>query len=405
MTTPEEREEEFVDWCKNKDGRDDACIKQMLSILRGSRDTFGPISDYFPGCNSAFECDSAEVAQHAYEKAMLSVANSKSHNQLSSAFGKYRDFLSQDADEPLHFGDRALQPFSFDIPETEEIGDPYTDEDFLEEVFIDSDSLRKLKSLLERKKNLILQGAPGTGKTYAAKRLAYAFMGVQDDSRIELVQFNQNTMYDDFVFGYRPSVDGSFVPVNGSFIDFCDIARGDTGRSYFLIIDEINRANISKVFGELLMLIEADHRNEEVRLTASGDMFSIPPNLYIIGMMNTADRGLALIDYALRRRFAFFEMQPALTNEKFVSEMQAKGSEKLMALINQTVVLNAAIEEDAALGRGFRIGHSYFCVDSPTDEVVESILEFELAPLIDEYWFDNQERAESEKSKLKNAIR
>ena len=280
--------------------------------------------------------------------------------------------------------------------------EPYTDDDFLSEVFIEPKDLQSLKSLLKRKKNLILQGAPGTGKTFAAKRLAYCLMGVKDPKRIELVQFHQSSTYDEFVIGYRPSDDGGFKVQEGIFTRFCNKAASDLENDYFFIIDEINRANISKVFGELLMLIESDHRDEVVSLSVGGTDFKVPSNLYIIGMMNTADRGLALIDYALRRRFAFYEMKPAFTNEHFNNEVAH--SKRVARLVSAVEKLNKEIENDPALGRGFCIGHSYFCAEDISDDDADLILKYEIAPLIEEYWFDDQEKANMEIAKLKAAI-
>lgn len=280
--------------------------------------------------------------------------------------------------------------------------EPYTDNDFLNEVFIESEDLHALTSLLKRKKNLILQGAPGTGKTFAAKRLAYNMMGVKDPKRIEIVQFHQSTTYDEFVVGYRPSEDAGFKVQEGVFTRFCKKAASDPENDYFFIIDEINRANISKVFGELLMLIESDHRDETISLPVGGTDFKVPRNLYIIGMMNTADRGLALIDYALRRRFAFYEMKPAFTNEHFKSEVAR--SKRVARLVSAVEKLNKEIENDPALGRGFCIGHSYFCAEGISDDDADLILNYEIVPLIEEYWFDDQDKTTKEIAKLKAAI-
>ena len=278
----------------------------------------------------------------------------------------------------------------------DEADEHYTSADFLDEVFLRPEDVEQMLGLLRRKKNLILQGAPGTGKTFAAKRLAYALMGQTDDSRVEVVQFHQSTAYEDVVVGLRPTAEGGFVAAEGVFARFCRRAAADPGRDYVFIIDEINRANISKAFGELLMLIEAEHRGEALRLPVSGDLLSVPKRLHIIGMMNTADRGLALIDYALRRRFAFFEMRPALDHPGFLRHVEAVGSSRLEALVDVVRRLNQRIVEDEALGPGFQIGHSYLCLpaagpENPagTDADVTSVVRYELEPLVREYWFDN----------------
>ena len=278
----------------------------------------------------------------------------------------------------------------------DEADEHYTSADFLDEVFLRPEDVEQMLGLLRRKKNLILQGAPGTGKTFAAKRLAYALMGQTDDSRVEVVQFHQSTAYEDVVVGLRPTAEGGFAAAEGVFARFCRRAAADPGRDYVFIIDEINRANISKAFGELLMLIEAEHRGEALRLPVSGELLSVPKRLHIIGMMNTADRGLALIDYALRRRFAFFEMRPALDHPGFLRHVEAVGSSRLEALVDVVRRLNQRIAEDEALGPGFQIGHSYLCLpaagpENPagTDADVTSVVRYELEPLVREYWFDN----------------
>lgn len=283
---------------------------------------------------------------------------------------------------------------------------PYGDEQFLKDVYVSSADLASMKRLLERKRNLILQGAPGTGKTYCAKRLAWAFMGEEDSSRICFVQFHQNTAYDDMMAGYRPADGGGFEAIPGEFLKFCDKAAQDAEqRPWFFIIDEINRANVSKVFGELLMLIESGHRDEAVKLSILGRSVKVPSNLYIIGMMNTADRGLALIDCALRRRFAFFEMEPAFGNDQFEAYIKSAGNEKLSALAEAVDKLNQEIASDPSLGSGFRIGHSYFCFgEDVSDEEVVDVVEYELDPLIREYWFDMPDTAEGKITQLKAAL-
>ena len=305
-------------------------------------------------------------------------------DQLNALIGIEDPRSSSSADERLGNDD------------LDEADEHYTSTDFLDEVFLSLEDLDQMLGLLRRKKNLILQGAPGTGKTFAAKRLAYALMGETDDSRVEVVQFHQSTAYEDVVVGLRPTAEGGFAAAEGVFARFCRRAAADPGRDYVFIIDEINRANISKAFGELLMLIEAEHRGEALRLPVSGELLSVPKRLHIIGMMNTADRGLALIDYALRRRFAFFEMRPALDHPGFLRHVEAVGSSRLEALVDVVRRLNQRIAEDEALGLGFQIGHSYLCLpaagpENPagTDADVTSVVRYELEPLVREYWFDN----------------
>lgn len=270
----------------------------------------------------------------------------------------------------------------------------YTKEDFLKEVFISEEQYETIISLLKRKRNIILQGAPGVGKTYAAKRLAYSLIGAKDKSKIKIVQFHQSYSYEDFIMGYKPNGTG-FELKEGPFYKFCKEAAKNRGEDYFFIIDEINRGNISKIFGELLMLIESDKRDEEITLTYTDEPFCVPENLYIIGMMNTADRSLAIIDYALRRRFCFVELEPAFETESFKEHLLSQGASE--ELVNRIILkigkLNSEIEKDVNLGKGFKIGHSYFCKYENTNNWYEEIIKYEIAPLIEEYWFDDQEKA------------
>lgn len=274
----------------------------------------------------------------------------------------------------------------------------YTKADFLSDVFIDSDTYDTLTELLKRKMNLVLQGAPGVGKTYAAKRLAYSIMGEKDDSRVQMVQFHQSYSYEDFIMGYRPDPEGEgFNLKKGVFYSFCEQARNQPDQEFFFIIDEINRGNLSKIFGELLMLIESDKRGEKMTLTYSNRMFLVPENLYIIGMMNTADRSLAMIDYALRRRFCFFELDPAFGTTEFRNYLISKNvPEDLVTKIDSNLLtLNRKIEQDDSLGKGFRIGHSYFCdCEHTSSRWYEDIVRYEIGPLLDEYWFDEPDKAE-----------
>lgn len=310
-------------------------------------------------------------------------------------YRRLEDLFQVSADEEVGPGDIAIS-----YP-------TYTKADFLSEVFMSDEKYETLKGLLLKKKNIILQGAPGVGKTFAAERLAYSIMGEKDLSRVRIVQFHQSYSYEDFLMGYRPDGAG-FSLSKGPFYEFCKDAEPDD-RNYFFIIDEINRGNLSKVFGELLMLIEADKRGDEhsIRLLYSDEQFSVPENIHIIGMMNTADRSLAMIDYALRRRFAFFCMEPAYNSKGFLAYAAQVKNDRYLKLMDIVVSLNDAIASDASLGNGFRIGHSYFCpadITDITDEWLSDVVEYELIPLIQEYWFDEPTNVEHWESKLRGAI-
>ena len=281
----------------------------------------------------------------------------------------------------------------------------YTEEDFLNDVFMSREDYESLSRLLLKKKNVILQGAPGVGKTYAAKRLAYSIMQVKDPERVMMVQFHQSYSYEDFIMGYRPTKDGGFDLVPGPFYEFCRKAKDDTENEYFFIIDEINRGNMSKIFGELLMLIETDKRGETLRLLYKNELFSVPANVHIIGMMNTADRSLAIIDYALRRRFAFYELQPAFDTDSFNVMHDIASNAKYDALIEEVSKLNQEIKDDDSLGSGFVVGHSYFCVtEKISDEDVAAIVEYELLPLIREYWFDEPSKIATWTERLRGVV-
>lgn len=282
----------------------------------------------------------------------------------------------------------------------------YTKTDFLDTVFISENRLDFLTNLLRNKMNIILQGAPGVGKTFIAKKLAYLMMGEVDDSRIELVQFHQNYSYEDFIMGYRP--DGAtFSLKDGIFYRFCSLATNNPNKEYFFIIDEINRGNMSKIFGELMMLIEKDYRGTKATLAYNGMTFSVPENVYIIGMMNTADRSLAMIDYALRRRFSFFEIEPGFDSAGFKNYQNKIANEKFDMLIDQIKLLNKEISDDTSLGRGFRIGHSYFCGKDAIDcttQWMKSVVEFDILPMLSEYWFDEPEKLQRWENNLRGVF-
>ena len=281
----------------------------------------------------------------------------------------------------------------------------YAREDFLEEVYMSKSELTDLENLLKNKKNIILQGAPGVGKTFCARKLAYELMGEKDESRVCLIQFHQNYSYEDFIMGYKPS-GAEFELQRGIFYKFCINAANNPDKPYFFIIDEINRGNLSKIFGELLMLIEKDYRGEKFKmpLAYTETKFYVPTNVHIIGMMNTADRSLAMIDYALRRRFSFYDMRPGFESEGFHKYQAALANEHFDRLIEKVKELNRAIAADESLGSGFELGHSYFCGQKAiTDDWLHQVINYDLIPMLQEYWFDNRKEVEKWKTAL-NAI-
>ena len=234
-------------------------------------------------------------------------------------------------------------------------------------------------------------------------------MGVRDSQRVMMIQFHQSYSYEDFIMGFRPCASG-FELKPGVFYNFCKRAEDDSDNDYFFVIDEINRGNLSKILGELFMLIENDKRGSrsKLQLLYSDELFYVPENLYIIGLMNTADRSLALVDYAFRRRFAFFELKPGFASEGFRSYTAGLGSTKFEALIRCVESLNEHIAEDESLSEGFCIGHSYFCNITPEEldsTKLSGIVEYELIPLLKEYWFDELQNVSEWSDKLRAAIR
>ena len=280
---------------------------------------------------------------------------------------------------------------------------PYTSSQALRDLFIREKHFHRILNALESRKNLILQGPPGTGKTFMARRLAWCLIGSKDSRSIKMVQFHQSYAYEDFVQGYRPTKSGGFTLRNGVFYNFCECAKYALDTPYIFIIDEINRGNMSRIFGELLMLIEADKRTQQyaTSLTYGNNPFFVPPNVYILGLMNTADRSLAIVDYALRRRFAFENLKPSFDHRNFWKHLLKSNVDKATVRLirDRMAALNTQISEDSELGKGFEIGHSYF-VPGGTEKIGDDaygwyaeVIETQIAPLLREYWFDNPDKA------------
>ena len=301
-----------------------------------------------------------------------------------SYVNKYRDFLKYCADQKEKVDDTSAEYNFADDPD---------------KPFISEEKFNEVVELLFRKKNIILQGAPGVGKTFLARKIAYQLIGQMKDENIETVQFHQSYSYEDFMQGIRPTTSGEFKVRNGIFYNFCERAKENAEETYVFIIDEINRGNLSKIFGELMMLIESDKRSPRyaLKLTYSEEdspKFYVPENVYIIGCMNTADRSIAIVDYALRRRFAFCPIEPELGDsfKAFLcSELSKEFVDKICNKLNR---VNSIIRESSSLGKGLEIGHSYFCQISSIDDENEwwkSICKYELFPYLQEICFENEE--------------
>ncbi len=294
--------------------------------------------------------------------------------------------LEADVDDQIIENEAVVLPNSYDIDEA------------LAELFMNREELEHILEQLKRKKNIILQGAPGVGKTFIARRLAWLQMGVKDNTAVEMIQFHQSYTYEDFVQGLRPTKDGHFAVKDGCFYRLCRRALANPSQDFFLVIDEINRGNLSKILGELMMLIETDKRGQELTLAYSEEAFTVPSNIHLIGTMNTADRSLSLVDYALRRRFAFLTLNPGFETPAFAAHLTQNGitSTQIAYIRNQMAELNKEIKDDEAnLGNGYRIGHSFF---TPVSQITDfrkwyrSIALYEIIPLLEEYWIDDTKK-------------
>ena len=288
----------------------------------------------------------------------------------------------------------------------------YTIQDILDDgCFLEKSEVQNLIERLQQKKNLILQGPPGTGKTWIAKRLAYALMENKDDSKVVSVQFHPNLSYEDFVRGWRPSSDGTLELVDGFFMKLINEALQDPNSKFVAIIEEINRGHPSHIFGELLTLLESDKRSPDYSIqlcypnpSGTSNSTHIPDNVYVVGTMNTADRSLALIDFAFRRRFAFASFEPKLGRwwRKWVIEKCGLDSDLVNDIEQRINILNLEIADD--LGKDFQIGHSFVTpaskIEVSTKEWFRQVVETEIGPLLEEYWFDDSKKAKETKDKL-----
>jgi 5-methylcytosine-specific restriction protein B len=291
-----------------------------------------------------------------------------------------------------------------EAPDVASKGTPiaYAIEDIMREgCFLDSQEILGILERIREKKNLILQGPPGTGKTWLAKRLAFALIGQKDESKVRVVQFHPNLSYEDFVRGWRPTGDGKLCLVDGVFMEVIKAASKNAS-PHVVVIEEINRGNPAQIFGELLTLLEAGKRSPRDALELCYPdpdgihrAVHIPRNVFVIGTMNIADRSLALVDLAFRRRFAFVDLKPklAVSWRSWIVEQCNVDSDLVPDIERRITELNDQITSDARLGEQFCIGHSYVTPSDPlkdggTQKWFGQVVATEIGPLLKEYWFD-----------------
>ena len=279
--------------------------------------------------------------------------------------------------------------------------------------FLSASDLKDILATWTTTKNLILQGPPGTGKTWLAKRLAKVLLfcsPAQEKDQLQAVQFHANTSYEDFVQGFRPSQGGLTLQA-GPFLEFIERAKSAPDRKFVFVIEEINRGTPAQIFGELLTLLESDKRaeSEALLLSYSDERIYIPTNLFVIGTMNTADRSLAIMDFALRRRFAFETLKPCF-NEHWVQWCLKKwDDEQIWTWIKKRIeTVNDTIESDPLLGSQFAIGHSFvtpsseFNSEEEVGDWYKRVVSREILPLVSEYWFDDKAKQEQAEKDLRD---
>lgn len=285
--------------------------------------------------------------------------------------------------------EKAARALAEDYEKHSTSNQPLDLEGIADQTGVSSSRLETWAETITRRQQAIFYGPPGTGKTFLAEKLANSIAGRR--GVVDLVQFHSSFTYEDFIQGLRPKSDAggslTYEMKDGRFLEFCSKAS-EADAPCVLIIDEINRANLSQVFGELMYLLE--YREETISL-AGGEGFSIPQNVHIIGTMNTADRSIALVDFALRRRFAFF---PLFANEEFVESVirdyhEQSGTDfSVDGLIEQVKRINQAIE-----GKHHAIGPSYFLRENLGSKI-ESIWRYEIVPYLEEYFFEQPDRVD-----------
>ena len=395
--SPEEVKQSFFYFMGDKN----ATSKQISDNTR-TRNTYTRLDTYEPICKLCKELfgndniythtDLGEVEKVC--EALTDLINKEPNEKEKKELKNHRSHLNKYI-EFLKYCSNLKEPGSSEATLYDFANDP-------DKPFIAEEKFYEIVDLLHRKKNIILQGAPGVGKTFLAKKIAYQLIGKKKDENIEIIQFHQSYSYEDFIQGIRPTTSGEFKVRNGIFYNFCKNAKEHSDNpddTFVFIIDEINRGNLSKIFGELMMLIEHDKRSPRyaLKLTYSEEnspRFYVPQNVYIIGCMNTADRSIAIVDYALRRRFAFCDVEPEFgdTFKNYLGTTLSKGF--VDEICNKVNRVNDIIRTSSSLGKGLEIGHSYFCQLNSVDDEQEwwkSICKYELFPYLREICFDNEE--------------